>query len=111
MKTIFIINPNAGQGKTVKKLLSEIHTAELGGADVDIYYTKSPGDAGRFAKDYCASNGAARFIACGGDGTVCEVVNGIIGFPGAQAGVLPLGTGNDFCRNFSDPKKFCDVPG
>lgn len=69
---------------------------------IHIYHTKSPGDGERFVKEYCQKNGGARFIACGGDGTLSEVVNGVIGCTTAEVGVIPLGTGNDFCRNFED---------
>ena len=43
-----------------------------------------------------------RFYACGGDGTVNEVANGIAGFDNAAMTVVPIGTGNDFLKNFGD---------
>ncbi|MBE7052591.1 MAG: hypothetical protein E7395_08535 [Ruminococcaceae bacterium] len=59
--------------------------------------------------DYCLSNGPARFIACGGDGTVSEVLNGITNCPDSEIGVVPMGTGNDFCRNFPSDCNFQNV--
>jgi len=41
-----------------------------------------------------------RFYACGGDGTLNEVVNGIYGFENTEAACIPAGSGNDFIRNF-----------
>ena len=41
-----------------------------------------------------------RFYACGGDGTVNEIANGIAGFPNAAMTCIPIGTGNDFLKNF-----------
>ena len=101
MKTIFIVNPKAGKKNNIEKLVESINTAsERLCADVEIYMTKSVGDATEFVKDYCAKNGRARFIACGGDGTLCEVLNGAAACDGAEVGVVPIGTGNDFVKNF-----------
>lgn len=100
MKTFFIINPKAGN-KRVKSLIDCIKiTIENTDVDASIYYTKAPKDAFSFVENYCKSFGAARFIACGGDGTLSEVVNACADTDGAEVGVIPVGTGNDFCRNF-----------
>lgn len=102
MKTIFIVNPKAGQGKDANIIISQIkETASALGKEFKIYVTTSVGDATRFVKEYCETYGAARFIACGGDGTLSEVLNGAAGYPDAEIGVIPMGTGNDFCRNFA----------
>lgn len=102
MKTVFIVNPKAGkcQGDEIKKIIQK--TIEKTKTDAEIYETKSVGDGERFVKDYCEKNGAARFIACGGDGTFGEVLNGMCMENDASAGIIPIGTGNDFCRNFSE---------
>lgn len=110
MKTVFVINPKAGQGKSTDKLILNIkETAAKLCAEVEIYNTKSVGDATDFVRDYCNKNGAARFIACGGDGTLGEVVNGVIDCGGAEVGVIPMGTGNDFRRNFDENSAFSDI--
>ncbi len=102
MKTVFIINPKAGQGGNPDGLIEKIRqTADTNGADIEIYITTCPGDGTAFVKHYLAEQGNARFIACGGDGTLNEVLNGVMGAKGAEIGVLPAGTGNDFCRNFT----------
>lgn len=102
MKAVFIINPRAGQGKNIQQLIASIHSiANLCGKEVQVYLTKAVDDARQFVESYCESFGAARFIACGGDGTLNEVLNGVIGCQGAEVGVIPIGTGNDFCRNFA----------
>ncbi len=101
MKTVFIINPYAGKKKSIKNLVEKINEVSFSlGADSEIYTTKCQGDAEKFVRDYCKENGPARFIACGGDGTLSEVVNGAVTFENAEVGVMPIGTGNDFCRNF-----------
>ena len=95
MDTIFIINPKAGQGNS--GLAEKIKSTA---PDVKIYITKGVGDAEQFVRDYCRTKGGARFIACGGDGTLNEVLNGTAECENAEIGVMPGGTGNDFCRNF-----------
>lgn len=110
MKTIFVVNPKAGQGINVENLTEKIyHAAKKLNADVEIYVTKAIGDAENFVKKYCSKIGSAKFIACGGDGTLSEVLNGAIGFEKIQIGVFPVGTGNDFCRNFESKNSFDDI--
>ena len=109
MKTVFIINPCAGKKNDLDSLIESIKGASCG-RDVTVYLTKSPGDATGYVKSFCAENGGGRFIACGGDGTLNEVLNGVIGYEGAEVGVIPVGTGNDFCRNFGRDYDFFDIP-
>ena len=54
----------------------------------------------QFLRLFCIKHGKARFIACGGDGTLSEVLCGAFDCIGAEVGVLPIGTGNDFVKNF-----------
>ena len=99
MKTIFIVNPCAGQGNKAQKLIDKIN--RIRGIDKEIYLTKAIGDSTRYIREYIKAHGPARFIACGGDGTFNEVLNGAGECPDAEVGVIPIGTGNDFCRNFN----------
>lgn len=107
MKTIFIINPCAGQGNKTDALIDKINRMSYN--DVEIYITKAVGDATRYVRGYCRTYGGARFIACGGDGTFSEVLNGVVGCDDAEIGVIPIGTGNDFCRNFISDSSFEDI--
>ncbi len=101
MKTVFIVNPMAGKKKNIEKFCVRIkETAKELSADVEIYITKAVGDTTDFVKKYIEKNGAARFISCGGDGTLSETLTGAAEFSGCEIGVMPMGTGNDFCRNF-----------
>ncbi len=77
----------------------------FGGSDICICVTEAAGDAERLAAN--AANDSEIVIAGGGDGTVQEVVRGIVG-KGAALGVLPLGSANDFarCQGLpSDPRR------
>lgn len=113
MKTIFVINPKAGAGKGLDKLKNEINkAAEKLGVEVGFYITKAVGDAEKFSRLVCSetpSDEEIRIVACGGDGTVNEVLNGIMGYKNAVLGVLPIGTGNDFVRNFPKSADFMDI--
>lgn len=108
MKTVFVVNPKAGKKNNIEALTERIKAAAKKlRADVEIYETKSVGDASEFVRAYCEKQGSARFIACGGDGTLGEVVNGAVLFDGTEVGVMPFGTGNDFVKNFDGD--FSDV--
>ena len=110
MKTVFIVNPNAGKKTKICELVNDIkNTALESNSDVEIYITKSVGDATDFVRNYCVQNGPARFIACGGDGTLSEVADGAVGFDDVEIGVIPKGTGNDFCRNFNNRENFGNI--
>lgn len=106
MKTVFVINPAAGKRKNVELLVNRIKAVikELG-VKAEIHITRAVGDASRFVREFHEKNGKTRFIACGGDGTLNEVLNGVMGADECEVGVLPIGTGNDFCRNFG--KELC----
>lgn len=114
MKTIFVLNPKAGKGKGLDKIKEEVEKASQNlGVRAGIYLTKSVGDAEAFARLVASETEAeadeVRFVACGGDGTVNEVLNGIIGYDCASVGVMPIGTGNDFVRNFPEAGDFMSV--
>lgn len=110
MKTVFVVNPEAGQGKNIDCLIQSINsTISKLKADAQVYITKSIGDAEKYVKNFCEKIGPARFIACGGDGTLNEVLNGAIQSKGSEIGVVPIGTGNDFCRNFEKGSCFQDI--
>ncbi len=112
MKTVFVVNPEAGQGKNIENLIQSINNAiSKLKADAQVYITKSVGDAEKYVKHFCKKFGPARFIACGGDGTLSEVLNGAIETKGTEIGVIPIGTGNDFCRNFDKDSCFDNIEG
>lgn len=116
MKTVFLLNPKAGKGKWFDKIKNVVlEASKETGLDAGVYITKSIGDAEVFSRLAAAEAQRAgekvRLIACGGDGTLNEVLNGIMGFESASVGVIPMGTGNDFVRNFPDKDRFKDVKG
>ena len=110
MKHIFILNPAAGK-ENAKKALEEQLKNVYSNVDYEIYETRGRGDAIAYIKQYCESNRApVRFYACGGDGTLNEVVNGAVGYPHASVGCIPCGSGNDFVKYYGGKENFMDIP-
>ena len=108
MHHYFIINPAAGQGKAAKLVPAIREYMEGEGLPFTIYQTQGVGDAMAYVR-YMAKKGPARFYACGGDGTLNEVVNGLKKFPECEVALIPAGTGNDFLRNFTNMENFQDI--
>ena len=103
MKHIFIINPTAGKSDSTKKIYDMADQLRQNhGLDVQCILTKRQGHAVELARELCKTGEELRFYACGGDGTVNEVANGIIGYDNAAMTVIPVGTGNDFLKNFGE---------
>ena len=101
MKHVFIINPNAGKRDSRQRIYDMAEALrEKHGLEVQCVLTKKQGHATELARKLCESGEELRFYACGGDGTVNEVANGVIGYDNAAMTVIPVGTGNDFLKNF-----------
>lgn len=107
-KIVFIVNPQAGNGSTGLNwpYIESLAKDRLGPFEVNM--TKRPGDAAMFAKNAAAEK--ARLLVCvGGDGTLNEVVNGIMTHDESirsdvTLGFIPNGTGCDFVRTVSIPQ-------
>ena len=109
MKYLFIINPAAGKGIKQPGIAEEVKNCFSGRGDYEIYYTKAAGDAKEKAKLEVESGEEITVFACGGEGTVFEVLNGIAGYDNANLGVIPCGSANDFLKFFPDSKPFSDI--
>ena len=101
-RIVVILNPKAGRGRgrqaraDVERLLTETMPQSPDPTEWRIVETQTPGHARELARQ-AAEEGTSVVAAAGGDGTLNEVVNGLMG-TGATLGLLPLGTGNDFAR-------------
>lgn len=110
MKYIFIINPAAGKINFFQTIEDELKREFQGKLDYELYQTQAPGDATAYIREYCRVHSEpVRFYACGGDGTLNEVVNGAIGFEQASVGCYPCGSGNDFVKYYGGKKQFLNL--
>jgi YegS/Rv2252/BmrU family lipid kinase len=96
MRVAMVVNPRSGRnsGLAVAKAAEGVLTA--GGWQVARLVTEAPGQAAHLASQ-AAAEGHDIVFACGGDGTLSEVVQGMLG-TGVPAGLIPAGSGNDFAR-------------
>ena len=103
MKCYFILNPTAGSGEKGKQFLEAYEKLKaLNKYDIDIYETIGVGDSTRFVAEICTkyANEDICIFACGGDGTMNEVVTGVANYPNAILGIVPTGSCNDFLKTF-----------
>jgi len=100
-----IVNPAAGGGRSAKLAGSAMARLREKGLHADVIASAGPGHAVELARE-AYEQGYRRFIAVGGDGTAHEILNGV--FTGRDVtrrislGLLPLGTGNSFLRDFTN---------
>ena len=107
MKHLFIINPAAGKYDHTEELNLKIEQAcKEHGLKYEIRVSEKPGDCTSITKEAAASGEETRVYACGGDGTLNEVVCGAAGAASLAVTHLPCGSGNDFIKNFNDPSAF-----
>ncbi|MDR5868023.1 lipid kinase YegS [Halomonas koreensis] len=100
--TRLILNGKAAQWPAVREAVFACRRA---GTELDVAVTWEPGDAARWA-ERAGGAGAGRVIAAGGDGTVNEVVNGLMRLPAGRRpglGILPLGSANDLAHALGLP--------
>lgn len=102
MRYLLVINPQAGSGRRkADRILSTINTFfRKRGHGVTITRTRKRGDAIQLTRRYRKSHDV--IIACGGDGTINEVVNGLAG-SSKPLGIIPLGTENVLARFLGIP--------
>ena len=107
MKHVFIVNPKAGKADAsqffVPSLIERIAPLKL---DYAVEITTHSGHATEITKHYAMTRDPVRFYACGGDGTLNEVFTGAYRYPQAEVACVPLGSGNDFLRNFGTQEDF-----
>ena len=110
MKHLFIINPAAGSFDRTEKYSEEIRrVCQEKGISFEIAVSKAPGDCTRIAREAAQSGEAYRLYACGGDGTLNEVVAGAAGFPNVAVTMYCGGSGNDFVKIFSETQPFREL--
>ena len=106
---VFVVNPASDGGATGRAWPQVAREARARGLDVDARLTEGPGHATEIARA-AAATGAELVVSVGGDGTLNEVANGLVGVDGSAAarprlGVIERGTGCDFVRTYGIPKR------
>lgn len=107
MSLIFIHNPSSGSSKYAESIRAIRRSLGDGHSWIE---TSGPRDAVRLARE-AAEGGAKTVVAVGGDGTVHEVVNGLMSVSQDERpalGILPVGTGNDFAFAVGPQKSLWD---
>lgn len=101
-KYTLIVNPHGGNGKGLAILDQVQETFEAVSAELDIHITQAAGDGLRIAKDLSLDTSDGVCVI-GGDGTIHEVVNGLMQRSSAPPplGIIPAGTGNSVHQHFN----------
>ncbi len=104
MLPLVIINPKSAGGSTRHNWSAIASDLRAHFGPFKVAFTKAAGDGTAIAKN-AAESGRKFIIACGGDGTINEVANGILeSGHDVEFGVLPSGTGGDFSRSLGMPQ-------
>ena len=110
MNHLFIINPAAGSRDRTAQYRQQIETVcGAQGIPYRIAVSVAPGDCGRIAREAAQTGKEMRIYACGGDGTLNEIVSAIAGYPNASVTMFAGGSGNDFIRIFNEVAPFRDL--
>ncbi len=111
-KLLFIYNTYAGKGRIGYHLSAIQEKLCAAGHTVTIHPTKGAGDAAEIARE--KGEKYDRIVCCGGDGTMHEVITGLLHLPPEKrppVGYIPAGTTNDFGKNLNLPASFADKAG
>ena len=106
-ETVLILNPASASGRTGRNERSIVEQIEARLGGVERHRTGSPGEARALAHAATVA-GARRLLVGGGDGTLNEIVDGVMAAPGQRRptlGLLPLGSGGDFARSLGLPRE------
>lgn len=112
LRYVFIVNPAAGKENSEKMIRASLEKCFANrNEEYKMYLTEGRNYAYEIAKAEAEKGDEVAIFACGGDGTVFEVLNGIVGFENASLGVIPVGSANDFLKFFKENERdyFLDI--
>ena len=95
---VLIVNPKAGRGKAARFVIKAQKILDSKGLQYKTEYTQYPGHATEIAREYVNTNNNEIIFSFGGDGTLNEITNGMIGTEAVLVNI-PTGSGNDFIRS------------
>ncbi|MCD5408956.1 diacylglycerol kinase family lipid kinase [Candidatus Bipolaricaulota bacterium] len=99
---LVILNPTADRGEAGRREPELRAALEEAGLAFELVRTEAPGHASELAREAVRA-GVALVVAAGGDGTVNEVAQGLVGTE-VPLGILPIGSGNDYVRALGIPR-------
>ena len=103
-KLHLIMNPNAGTRQGRRLLPDFVSVFNRAGYLCSVYLTEKRGDAVEYTREQTGD--ADLIVACGGDGTLNEVITGLLqGGRKAPVGYIPCGSTNDFATGLGIPKQ------
>lgn len=103
-ETVFLVNPASANGSTRRRWPEIARRAAAAGLQGDTLFSERPGHLSELARE-AVERGARRLIVVGGDGTVNEVANGVVGLDDPpELAIVSRGTGWDFIRTFGIPR-------
>jgi YegS/Rv2252/BmrU family lipid kinase len=108
---VFLVNPASANGATGRRWAELERRAAALGLEGDTQLSERPGHLSELAAEAVA-RGATSLVVVGGDGTVHEVVDDVVGAglgDRVDLGMIPLGTGRDFARSLRIPRRFEDA--
>lgn len=110
MRYIFIVNPAAGNKNRSGEVAWQVaEMSKKANIEYEVLVTSGPRHACKLVEEARARHeGHLRFVACGGDGTLEEVADGVSRVENASFAHYPCGTGNDYIRMFGDPRFFME---
>lgn len=109
MKHLFIINPVAGKYDHTEEIKAKLEPYK-DEFDIEIAVTTKARDGEDIVRAAAAKGGELRVYACGGDGTFNEVATAAVELPNVAVTHVPLGSGNDYIKLFSDGgESFSDI--
>ncbi len=107
MKHLLIVNPAAGscdRTEVIREAAEKVFGSR--GLNWDLQVSQGSGHCRELARQAAEKGEELRLYACGGDGTLNEVINGAVGFDNVAVTHYPSGSGNDFIKIFDQPEAF-----
>jgi YegS/Rv2252/BmrU family lipid kinase len=109
VRAVFLVNPASANGSTGRRWPELARHAAAAGLEGDTLFSERPGHLAELARE-AALAGAEQLVVVGGDGSVHEVANGLVGLAAQpEVAVVPRGTGWDFSRTFAVPRGIDDA--
>lgn len=107
---IFIVNPNTSRMPVIEVLIQRIkNVCTEDDLIYEIYRTNSQEAGPQHIKELAGAGFPLRVYICGGDGTVKNIISSTWEYKNVEYAVIPMGTGNDFARNFADGEVYSNL--